>query len=618
LPEPATFSKQWARSQRLLVLAPVLLFVCLAAHAFAPSAQAAGSSAVGWGENYYGQVGNGTPTEAGCACLPNPTAMPGLSDATQIAGGSSHTLALHADGTVTAWGYNATGQLGNGTTTNSATAVAVGGLSNVIAVDAGYEHSLALLANGTVMAWGDNYYGELGVGGSSVGGGPEDCEGAPCSRVPRQVPGLADVVAVDASYLYSLALLANGTVMAWGFDRYGQVGDGTGLSSGCECVQAPVQVSGVAAAMAISAGDYHGIAMFGDGTLRAWGENERGQIGNGSSIESAPPACLCVAPTVAGGFPGPVQEIAAGGYHTIALLGGGAARSWGYNDSGQVGNGIEPSNSCKCVPTAAVVAGLLGPQSFAAGEYHSLALLGDGTVWAWGDNQYGQLGDGSEADRRVAVQVSGLSGVSDISSGEDTSFALIGPSRSLNVSLAGAGTGTVGGPDGILCPVVSCVARFPDSQVQILRAVPAPGAGFAGFTGACTGTGICQVRMDADKTITATFGPPKGTKIDKAKIKQGKKPKKGAKKKPKPTAKAKFSFSAPGAVTGYQCMLVKPKPKKKKGKKAKKPKKPKFSSCASPKTYKKLKKGKYTFKVRAKNNLGVDAKPAVKKFRIKR
>ena len=211
--------------------------------------------------------------------------------------------------------------------------------------------------------------------------------------------------------------------------------------------------------------------------------------------------------------------------------------------------------------------------------------------------------------------MSGLSGASAVSSGEYTSFALIGPSHALTVSLAGAGAGTVGGPDGIICPAVNCAGRYADSQIEILRAEAAPGSGFAGFTGPCTGTGPCQVKMDADKTVTATFGPPKGTKITRAKIKQGKKPKKGAKRQAETKAKATFSFTTQGVVTGYQCMLVKPKPKRKKGKRRAKPR---FVKCSSPKRYKKLRKGRYKFKVRARNALGVEAKPAVRKFRVRR
>jgi hypothetical protein len=376
--------------------------------------------------------------------------------------------------------------------------------------------------------------------------------------------------------------------------------------------------------MAITAGENHALAVLGNGTVTAWGENSNGQIGTGTATESSPPECFCLTATTASVLTAPVQEIAAGGYFNVVLLGGGNPHSWGYNADGELGNGTTTTaTGCSCMPNPGAVLGLAGVQTVAAGEYHTLALLGDGSVRAWGFNFRGAVGDGSETDRSAPVPASGVSGASEVSTGDYTSFALIGPSRTLTVSLAGAGAGNVGGPDGIICPAVNCAARFPDSQVQFLRAEPAPGSGFAGFTGACTGTGPCQVRMDADKEVTATFGPPKGTKITKARIKQGKKKKKRAKartaraRKPKPTAKATFSFTAPGAVSGYQCMLVKPKPKKKKGKKRKRAK-PRFSSCASPKRYRKLRKGRYTFRVRALNALGADAKPAVRKFRIRR
>ena len=103
----------------------------------------------------------------------------------------------------------------------------------------------------------------------------------------------------------------------------------------------------------------------------------------------------------------------------------------------------------------------LAAQSVAAGKYHSLALLGDGSVRAWGFNADGQLGDGTEEERNAPVLVSGVAGASEVSAVEGTSFALIGPSQTLTVSLAGAGAGTVGGPGGILCPAVNCVGRFP-------------------------------------------------------------------------------------------------------------------------------------------------------------
>jgi alpha-tubulin suppressor-like RCC1 family protein len=595
--------------------------------AIGTSAQAAiGSKALGWGDNAYGQTGNGAPSEGGCTCVPVPTAVPGIVDATQISGGEVHTLALHATGTVSAWGYNVFGQLGDGTSVERETPVQVSGLFNVVAVDGGYEHSLALLADGTVMAWGDNLNGELGIGTSS---GPEGCGGKeedPCSRVPVKVPGLSDVVAIAAGYYFNLALRADGTVMAWGYDYYGTLGDGVGHQSGCECVDHPVQVPGVSGAVAIAAGENHAIALLGDGSVRFWGETSYGQAGNGTTIPAPPPTCRCVPAVTVDGLPGPVHTLAGGGLHSLALSGGGNPLAWGSNNYGQLGNGIEPENKCSCESRPVAVLAITGLQSISAGESHTLAALADGSVRGWGDNLHGQVGDGTEAQRLVPVPASGVSGASAVSADSDTSFALIGPSRTLTVELAGAGTGTVGGAGGIVCPAVNCVARFPDSRVEILRAEAAPGTGFAGFTGACTGTGPCRVRMDADKEVTATFGPPKGTRITRARIKQGKRAKKRKKaarasisrkqrRRAKPRARATFSFTAPGVVTRYQCMLVRPKPK---GKKAKRKRKPRFSKCSSPKRYRKLRKGRYTFRVRALNALGADARPAVRKFRIRR
>jgi alpha-tubulin suppressor-like RCC1 family protein len=610
-------------------LAPgILLALFLAAFAFCGDAQGAGASAKGWGGNFDGQAGNGEVTQSGCYCIATPTSVVGLTDATQISGGGNHTLALHAGGTVTAWGDNVAGQLGNGTTEDSTAPVQIPGLNNVVSVAAGYEHNLALLADGTVMAWGDNSEGSLGVGSSSLsGGGPDTCgTSTPCSKVPVPVPGLANVIAVAASYYFSFALLADGTVMAWGQDNTGQVGDaGAQAEIGCECVESPVRIPGVSGAMTISAGESHALALLGDGTVVVWGSNQSGQVGDGTAISTPPPKCLCVGPTKANGLPGPAEEASAGNYHNLALLGGGTPQAWGDNFFGQLGNGTtSPPTGCRCVPTPSGVPGLSGVQSVSGGVYHSLALLGDGTARAWGRNLSGQIGDGTEEDRKAPVPVSGVSGASEIVAGEETSFALIGPSHTLSVELAGAGAGVVGGPKGIICPAANCAGSLPDSQVEILRAEAAPGSGFAGFTGPCTGTAPCQVRITADQTVTATFGPPKGTKITKAKIKQGKKAKKGAKGKTKPKARATFAFTTPGVVSGYQCMLVRPRAKRKKGGRrakrlgAKRKRKPRFVKCSSPRRYKKLKKGRYTFKVRARNALGTEAKPAVRKFKVRR
>lgn len=164
----------------------------------------------------YGTVGNGTTGAA-----ETPSLVVGLTEATEIAGGYYHSLGLRANGTVMAWGYNGSGQLGDGTTTETSAPVPVSGLSNVVSVSAGGEHSLALLSNGTVMAWGDNAYGELGSGGTT---GPDTCglSASACSKVPVPVPGITNAIAIAAGYYDNMALLADGTVVVWGYDYYGE------------------------------------------------------------------------------------------------------------------------------------------------------------------------------------------------------------------------------------------------------------------------------------------------------------------------------------------------------------------------------------------------------------
>jgi hypothetical protein len=222
---------------------------------------------------------------------------------------------------------------------------------------------------------------------------------------------------------------------------------------------------------------------------------------------------------------------------------------------------------------------------------------------SWGDNQYGLLGNGSAAgEATIATAVPGVSGASEAVAGEYNSYAIIGPSHELRVALAGDGAGSVGGR-GIVCPPV-CAQRYPEAQVEALRALPS--VAFAGFSGPCVGTGACRVKMDGDQTVTATFGRPKGTTITEAKIVRRKK-------------LATFSFSAPGAITGYECMLVRKATKSRRGAaKSAKRRRPRFSGCGSPRRYRHLKPGRYVFQVRALDILGADANPAMRQFKLKK
>lgn len=562
-------------------------------------ADAAGGTAMGWGYNASGQVGIGAVSSGGCSCIPSPTPLLGVADATGIAAGYEFGLALRSDGSVMSWGYNYGGELGNGNTDLDATPKPVPGVSNAIAVAAGTAHALVLLADGTLLAWGENSFGQLGLGSAT---GPETCSTTQCAKRPLAVPGVRDVVAIAGGTYNSYALLADGTVLAWGANENGEGGTGAASTNVCVCIPSPTAVPGINGAVAISGGLNGAAALLADGTVRAWGRNSRGELGTGSASPAV--GCSCLSPVSPAGLSG-VRQISQGGSHSLALLRNGLAQGWGLNNDGQVGVGSESTADCLCLPTPTTIGALSAIRKVDAGEEHSAALLPDGTLAAWGDDSSGQLGDG-EADptQPTPGPVPGVSGASEAVASDYNTFAIVGPSQRLSIALAGAGAGAVGGA-GILCSS-DCSQPFAQGQVKPLRAEPAVAGQFAGWSGPCTGTGACQVRLDADVTVTATFGPPKGTQITGLKLI-------GKRKKRK---KAILRFTAPGAVTGFECLLRKPKPKKRKGAKSPKRRKPKFAPCASGRTYRNLVPGKYAFKVRALNILGTDAAPANRTFRV--
>jgi alpha-tubulin suppressor-like RCC1 family protein len=568
------------------------------------SAGAAGGTALSLGYNYSGQAGIGAAyTEAGpknCYCVFVPTPMLGVDNTTGIVAGYEFGLALRSDGSVLSWGYNYEGELGDGTRDQSSVPKPIEGISNAIAVAAGSAHALALLSDGTVLAWGSNDDGELGLGSAT---GPEDCLAIPCAKRPHRVPGLSGVVAIAAGSNDSYALLADGTVVGWGRDQKGALGTSPAAANECICVPTPTQIPGVGGAVAIAGGEDTAAAILGDGTVRNWGSNENGELGVGQVTGEG---CLCLGAVAPAGLAG-VRQLSSGSAHSVAIVAPGTAVSWGLNDHGQVGTGSPSVSPCLCVPTPTTIGALSDVRKVDAGVEFSAALLGDGTVKVWGENDYGQLGDGKVGtDSASPVAMAGVSGASDVAATDYNTYVIVGPSQKLSLEFAGTGAGSVGS-SGIVC-AKACVQPFAQGQVKALRAEPASPGQFAGFTGAgCSGTGPCYARLDSDQTVTATFGKPKGTRITRLKL-SGKKRK-----------KAKVRFTAPGAVTGFQCLLVKPKAKKRGAKKSakKKKKKPRFAKCASGKTYKRLKPGRYTFKVRALNILGADPKPAKRSFRVR-
>lgn len=357
-------------------------------------------SAWAWGDNSYGNLGIGSLADAsaprqtvyGAAYLTNVSALDAF----------YHTLAVMSDGTVWAWGYNYSGQLGIAADNNDhPTPIQIPGLMDIKAVAAGEYHSLALGSDGTVWSWGGNYDGQLG---NRFDDGYYNNQPAPVRVVGPDGTGfLTDVTAITAGYATSVALRADGTVWTWGSNSSGGLGIGT---SDDVPHPVPVQVPGLTNIVAISGGYSHYMALKSDGTVWTWGENYTGQLGNDTESNSYSPVQVIV-PGGTNEYLSGVTSIAAGGYHSLALKNGGTLWAWGENYSTQLGDGTTTN---RLTPVQVLDPGdnsgyLTGITEIAAGIYHSLALKNDGTLWAWGGNYNGQLGNGTTNDSSSPVQV---------------------------------------------------------------------------------------------------------------------------------------------------------------------------------------------------------------------
>jgi alpha-tubulin suppressor-like RCC1 family protein len=354
-----------------------------------------------WGQNDTSQLGsNGTTS------LHQPTAIlatGALSGKTvvSLAVGSGHSLALCSDGTLAAWGRNAEGQLGNGGTTQSSHPEAVAILGTVLegktvtAIAAGAFHSLALCSDGTLAAWGKNTEGQLGTSNNFQAQ-------APVAVFTTGLLSGKTVIAISAGAEHSLALCSDGTLAAWGKNTEGQLGnDSTAPST------VPVAVNSTGVLMsksvtAISAGQNHSLCLCADGTVVAWGKNSAGQLGNNSTVTSLVPVEVTANGVLSNKT---VTAVSTGAEHSLALCSDGTLAAWGSNSQGHLGNN---SSADSLVPVAVITTGALSgkmPVAATAGAYHNLALCSDGTLTAWGENGDGQLGNNTTTDSPVPVLV---------------------------------------------------------------------------------------------------------------------------------------------------------------------------------------------------------------------
>jgi alpha-tubulin suppressor-like RCC1 family protein len=394
-----------------------------------------------WGANWSGQLGDGTMTYR-----TTPVDVSGLaSGVSAIAAGVSHTCVLTTNGGVRCWGRNDYAQLGDGTQTNRTTPVDVNGLTSIVnAIAAGEQHTCALTTSGGIKCWGANWSGQLGDGTGGI-------------RLTHvDVSGLTSGVAmIETGGYHTCALTTSGSIKCWGHNGIGELGDGTTTNR-----TTPVDMSALPSGVsAIAAGYYHTCGLTTSGGVKCWGDNEHGQLGDGTTTNR-------ITPVDVSGLTSGMRAIAAGYGHTCAVTTSNGIKCWGWNSSGQLGDGTQTdrttpvnvsgltsgvsaiaagvSHTCalttsggvKCWgfscyanindgPTPVDVSGLTsGVLAIAAGDNHTCAMTTTGGVKCRGDNSDGQLGDGTTTDRTTPVDVSGLSGVSAVAAGSYHTCAL--------------------------------------------------------------------------------------------------------------------------------------------------------------------------------------------------
>jgi len=374
-----------------------------------------------WGYNSSGQLGNGdatlTVSNVPVNVVTSASNSTPLSVVTAISSGGSHTCALMADSTVKCWGINSYGQLGNGDFADSSVPVdvlvAAGGdpLSGVTAISSGDSHTCALMSDKTVKCWGNNGYRELG-------NGEADNSSVPVIVVASVAGGaaLSEVTAISSGGFHTCALLSTNKVDCWGYNASGELGNGDATFTGSNV---PVDVKDSAGTgtlsevTAISSGGSHTCALIADmdKTVKCWGSNYFGQLGNGTSgnyTNSNVP--VAVKDTAGTGTLSGVTAISSGGTHTCVLITGATGMCWGNNENLQLGNGTTSADSSVPVAVVASVAGgaaLSEVSAVSAGGKHTCALRTGGGIRCWGENEVGQLGNGDDTftDSNIPVDV---------------------------------------------------------------------------------------------------------------------------------------------------------------------------------------------------------------------
>ena len=326
-----------------------------------------------WGLNAYGQLGDGTIADKLV-----PTQIGTDTDWASVAAGDRHTVAIKTDGTLWAWGFNANGQLGDGTIALKVVPTQIGIDTNWVDVDAGASHTVAMKSDASIWAWGSNANGRLGDGTTID------------KHVPTWIGTAKDWVMINAGASHTAALKSNGTIWAWGANSSGQLGDGTIIDKWI-----PTQIGSDLTWVMVNAGDNHTVAKKAAGSLWAWGRNNYGQVGDGTIVNKLVPTQIGIATNWA--------SADAGTSHTVAIKTDGTLWAWGFNSNGQLGLGDTVN---RLVPSQ--VGADTDWANADAGYWHSLAIKtvgAGGTLWAWGKNDKGQIGDGTIIEKWIPTLI---------------------------------------------------------------------------------------------------------------------------------------------------------------------------------------------------------------------
>jgi len=485
---------------------------------------------VSWGGNVSGQLGDGSLTSK---LIPSSLKMPGVLNGKiliSVATGTSHSIALCSDGTLAAWGENSDGQLGIGTTSDAQAPVAVnqtGALAGktVVTISAGYNHSLALCSDGTVFAWGDNASGQLGNGSNTDSNVP----------TPVATPSFLSgnpVTAISAAADHSIAICSDGGVVFWGSSGadsgHGRTNNGL----------LPVQVdrTGVLfgkTPLAIEAGRRHNLLLCSDGSLVTWGtqpDESNPRVYPGDDLPIAVSRGLVLAGKT-------VTCISAGSHHSLAVCSDGTVAAWGIDRITSLGSGISSVTGLPVTVSTAGVLGGQTPVQAGAGEYFSLVLCGNGTLAAWGANASGQTGDGTATAATVPVRSKGRGMKPDgiirkISAGELHGLAVLAvPADS---KLAGLDPGAASlktpffpyqtdyvavAPGNLASTTVTAVARESSSVVRVNGTVVSagttgplvplsPGINHVGITVTSDDGGVSTYQLDIHRSADIDFTFP--------------------------------------------------------------------------------------------------------------